>query len=55
MCNPVPPLELFAPEHQPRFAARKVSTLVNSVKNNYEALLDEYVEITQKSDPDTLF
>ena len=55
MCNPVPPLELFAPDLQPRFAARKVSTLVNSVKNNYESLLDEYVEITVKSDPDTLF
>ena len=55
MCNPVPPLELFEPGLQPRFAARKVSTLVNSVKNNYESLLDEYVEITVKSDPDTLF
>ena len=55
MCNPVPPFELFAPELQPRFAARKVSTLVNSVKNNYESLLDEYVEIIEKSDPDTLF
>ncbi len=55
MCNPVPPLELFAPDLQPRFAARKVSTLVNSVKNNYESLLDEYVEIIEKSDPDTLF
>ena len=55
MCNPVPPLELFAPDLQPRFAARKVSTLVNSVKNNYKSLLDEYVEIIEKSDPDTLF
>jgi len=55
MCNPVPPLELFAPELQPRFAARKVSTLVNSVKNNYKSLLDDYVEIIEKSDPDTLF
>jgi putative SOS response-associated peptidase YedK len=55
MCNPVPPLELFEPGLQPRFAARKVTTLVNSVKNNYESLLDEYVEITVKSDPDTLF
>lgn len=55
MCNRVPPLELFEPGLQPRFAARKVTTLVNSVKNNYESLLDEYVEITVKSDPDTLF
>ena len=55
MCNPVPPLELFAPEHQPRFVARKVSSLVNSVRNNYESLLDEYVENTGNTDPDTLF
>lgn len=55
MCNPVPPLELFSPEHQPRFVARKVSSLVNSVRNNYESLLDEYVENTGNNDPDTLF
>ena len=55
MCNPVPPLELFAPEHQPRFVARKVSSLVNSVRNNYESLLDEYVENTGNTDPETLF
>ena len=55
MCNPVPPLELFAPEHQPRFVARKVSTLVNSVKNNNESLLNVHEESTEKSEPDTLF
>jgi putative SOS response-associated peptidase YedK len=55
ICNPVPPLELFAPDHQPRFVARKVSTLVNSVMNNSESLLDEDVEIIEKSEPDTLF
>jgi hypothetical protein len=25
------------------------------VKNNYESLLDEFVDVTEKSDPDTLF
>ena len=55
MCNPVPPLELFAPDHQPRFVARRVSTLVNSVKNNSESLLDEDVEVIEKNEPDTLF
>lgn len=55
MCNPVPPLELFAPDHQPRFSAKKVSTLVNSVKNNSESLLDEDSETIEKNEPDTLF
>ena len=55
MCNPVPPLELFQPEIQPRFIARKVSTLVNSVKNNSASLLDEYVEVLEEREPDTLF
>jgi putative SOS response-associated peptidase YedK len=55
MCNPVPPLELFQPEIQPRFVARKVSTLVNSVRNNFEALLDEYEEAIEETGPDTLF
>ena len=54
MCNPVPPLELFQPEIQPRFVARKVSTLVNSVRNNSEALLDDY-EGKIETGPDTLF
>ena len=55
MCNPVPPLELFQPEIQPRFVARKVSTLVNSVRNNFEALLDDYEEKIEETGPDTLF
>lgn len=55
MCNPVPPLELFQPEVQPRFVARKVSTLVNSVKNNSASLLEEDMEIVELKEPDTLF
>ena len=55
MCNPVPPLELFQPEVQPRFVARKVSTLVNSVKNNSASLLEEDMEIAELKEPDTLF
>jgi hypothetical protein len=55
MCNPVPPLELFEPEIQPRFAARKVSTLVNSVRNNSPSLLDEFVDVVEEKDLDTLF
>ncbi|MFI0460451.1 MAG: SOS response-associated peptidase [Ilumatobacteraceae bacterium] len=55
MCNPVPPLELFQPEIQPRFSARKVSTLVNSVRNNSASLLDDFVDIVEAKDPDTLF
>jgi putative SOS response-associated peptidase YedK len=55
MCNPVPPLELFAPDHQPRFVARKVSTLVNSVKNNSASLLDVHVDVVDVKEPDTLF
>ena len=39
MCNPVPPLELFEPEIQPRFVARKVSSRVNSVRNNDASLI----------------
>lgn len=55
MCNPVPPLELFGPEIQPRFVVRKVSTLVNSVKNNSASLLEEFVEVIKVKEPDTLF
>jgi putative SOS response-associated peptidase YedK len=55
MCNPVPPLELFEPEIQPRFSARKVSTLVNSVRNNSASLLDEFVEVVEEKEADTLF
>jgi putative SOS response-associated peptidase YedK len=55
MSNPVPPLELFATDLQPRFVARKVSTLVNSVRNNFESLLDEFVASNEIGEPDTLF
>ena len=56
MCNPVPPLELFNPDIQPRFVARKVSTLVNSVRNNSESLLDEYEDVAEENNgTDTLF
>ena len=55
MCNPVPPLELFAPGLQPRFVARKITTLVNSVKNNSASLLEEFEEVIEVKDPDTLF
>jgi len=39
MCNPEPPLELFMPEIQPRFVATKVSSRVNSVRNNDASLI----------------
>jgi len=55
MCNPVPPLESFQPEIQPRFVARKVSTLVNSVRNNSQSLLDAYEESVEDTEPNTLF
>lgn len=55
MCNPVPPLELFEPEIQPRFAARKVSTLVNSVRNNSPSLLDAFIDVVEDKELDTLF
>ena len=34
------PLELFAPQNQPRFATLKVSTRVNSVRNNDSGLIE---------------
>lgn len=55
MCNPVPPLELFHPDVQPRFRARKISTSVNSVRNNSESLLAEYEEVIEATERDTLF
>jgi putative SOS response-associated peptidase YedK len=39
MCNPEPPFELFMPETQPRFVATKVSSRVNSVRNNDASLI----------------
>lgn len=45
------PLELFQPDHQPRFLTTRVSTRVNSVRNNDESLIlpdsgDDEVELT---------
>jgi putative SOS response-associated peptidase YedK len=34
------PLELFAPENQPRFKTLKVSTRVNAVRNNDSGLIE---------------
>jgi len=39
MSQSVAPLELFSPEHQPRFATLRVSTRVNSVRNNDASLI----------------
>ena len=50
MCNPVPPLELFQPETQPRFVARKVSSRVNSVRNNDASLILPDDEPLESSD-----
>jgi putative SOS response-associated peptidase YedK len=40
MSAPQPPLELFAPERQPRFQTLRVSTRVNAVRNNDSGLLE---------------
>lgn len=50
MCNPVPPLELFEPEIQPRFIAKKVSSRVNSVRNNDPSLILPDEEPLESSD-----
>ena len=50
MCNPIPPLELFEPEIQPRFVARKVSSRVNSVRNNDASLILPDDEPLESSD-----
>jgi len=39
MSNAVAPLELFSPVHQPRFETLRVSTRVNSVRNNDASLI----------------
>lgn len=39
---PEAPLELFSPDHQPRFRALRVSTRVNSVRNNDPSLIEPY-------------
>ena len=49
-----PPLELFQPDHQPRFATQRVSTRVNSVRNNDPSLIEP--DSSDDSDGDlTLF
>ena len=50
MCNLVPPLELFEPEIQPRFIAKKVSSRVNSVRNNDASLILPDEEPLESSD-----
>ncbi|MEY3656243.1 MAG: hypothetical protein RL114_601 [Actinomycetota bacterium] len=40
MSAPQPPLELFAPERQPRFQTLRVSTRVNAVRNNDSGLIE---------------
>jgi len=50
MCNPEPPLELFMPETQPRFVATKVSSRVNSVRNNDASLILPDEEPLESSD-----
>jgi putative SOS response-associated peptidase YedK len=49
------PLELFAPEHQPRFTTVRVSTRVNSVRNNDSDLLKEDFPPEDESGKLTLF
>ena len=50
-----PPLELFSPEHQPRFSSVRVSTRVNSVRNNDSDLLNEDFPPEDDSGELTLF
>jgi putative SOS response-associated peptidase YedK len=45
-----PPLELFHPEHQPRFSTLRVSTRVNSVRNNDASLVLPDDEPTESND-----
>ena len=45
-----PPLELFHPDHQPRFATIRVSTRVNSVRNNDASLVLPDDEPTESND-----
>jgi putative SOS response-associated peptidase YedK len=49
------PLELFDPEHQPRFRTLRVSTRVNSVRNNDSDLLKEDFPPEDDSGELTLF
>jgi putative SOS response-associated peptidase YedK len=49
------PLELFASDHQPRFTTVRVSTRVNSVRNNDSDLLKEDFPPEDESGELTLF
>jgi putative SOS response-associated peptidase YedK len=49
------PFELFAPDHQPRFTTVRVSTRVNSVRNNDSNLLKEDFPPEDESGELTLF
>jgi len=49
------PLELVSPEHQPRFSTVRVSTRVNSVRNNDSDLLNEDFPPEDDSGELTLF
>lgn len=55
MSAPQAPLELFSPEHQPRFSTVRVSTRVNSVRNNDSDLLNEDFPPEAESGELTLF
>lgn len=54
MSSPQPPLELFDPTHQPRFQTMRVSTRVNSVRNNDSDLI-KAVESPEEPDELRLF
>lgn len=54
MSSPQPPLELFDPTHQPRFQTMRVSTRVNSVRNNDSDLI-QAVESPEEPDELRLF
>ena len=44
------PLELFAPEHQPRFTTLRVSTRVNAVRNNDSGLIEPDLSTDEPDD-----
>lgn len=44
------PLELFAPEHQPRFNTLRVSTRVNAVRNNDSGLIEPDLSTDEPDD-----
>ena len=50
MSAPQAPLELFSPSNQPRFVTRKVSTRVNSVRNNDSGLIEADTSVEEPKD-----